>query len=230
MNPLFIIGAGALLSFRESSSLGSFARRRKNAPNVSDRKRLSNLQDLADDINRRENRSDITPEVLMDSSTVMRVSPKSWDTLVSKITADLDDEGFESNLSKQGIKLRVWVHPGHLVKGNKVYLHKRVRDQETMTELERILQFKHYQAIAHHGKEGPVLESTNGGAIIFNKGKKIWAGADYINDSLRLFPLDTPYENPFRVLHSHQNYVNDLITDSPEAAKSLIDWKIKNEG
>jgi len=105
----------------------------------------------------------------------------------------------------------------------------RTRTGAPRAEIERLLQFKHYQMKTLYDESMAISEDhpENWDCDWFQPGEprqnlflihngSIWAGSDYIVRRESEFPIDTPYPSPFKSLHSSQAYVNDFIRNEPE--------------
>lgn len=200
----------ALLPLVASTNGGSLAKRRRG--------KNSSEEDIS------------TPSAFLTRINMERMirslDPITMDQLMSPDFFVLSEDemmGINMNLAKNG----------RLGTGFGTFMIKRV-NPNPKNELERIEKFKQLQAASmmtpRSGANIAVYHDLSEDATMVARDGKLWAGADYIRDTESKFPLETPYESPFRVLNSHQVYVNDLIRNSPDAALSLIDYKERLEG
>lgn len=153
---------------------------------------------------------------------IRSLDPITMDELMSPdffILSEDEMMGINMNLARSG----------RLSTGLGTFVVDRIKPNPT-NELERIEKFKQLQAASMMTplrSNIAIYHDESEDATMIARDGKLWAGADYIRETESKFPLEIPYESPFRVLNSHQAYVNDLIRNSPEAAVSLIDYKVK---
>lgn len=210
----------ALLPFVASSSIGSSARRRKRKPVVVDEPnenivRLQSLLSAFGDV-----------ETLMAPSTVLFVKRDGGEDRAFQVS-ERDSAIMDWHLSK--------ISPDKICFSSLVDTNTGT-GRLVETEVDRLLQFKHYQMKTLFDESRPLVEDhpsswpdwfqpgePKQNLLLVHNGS-VWAGLDYIQLRESEFPTEVPYQTPFKSLNPSQAYVNDLIRNAPdEVVYSLVD-------
>jgi len=209
MTPLFIIGAGALLSFRESSSLGSFARR-KTKKNISVFNPLdTSIFDLLRFVGKNDN---VRKEDLTRPDTLLLFSPPLPGT--QGLVRGRSDMRLLSRLPKNSFSKLIMIPPMPVTKLDQSISDEKAKKCGPQNEFERLMTLKHYQMISL--SEEPFIIKENGnGAFLASMEGKVWAGDDFIVHREQDFPHTLPYESPFRTLKMPQEDVNEIVMSDP---------------
>ena len=219
MNPLFIIGAGALLSFRESEPFGSFAKKRgkkKKSVRV-DAGRDASLDWLLTMHPSIRSKEELTnPRV---GIVLIPRPPHLRDEAGNKVTATVNHNiEMLKRIPEGTLDALIMAAPPKAVK-----LEESISDDEAFavrTEFDRLIMLKHYQMMTLIPEPFISAERSTGALLAVTDGK-VFAGQDYVADREQDFPKTIPYESPLRALPFNQDTVNVIISANPERAIGL---------
>jgi hypothetical protein len=219
MNPLFLVGAGALLSFRDSEPFGSFAKKK--------RKKKKSYRSKNDDD---------TLDMLVASNPSLRSkedlgSPKVGIFVIPKPPSELRDEAGNTVTAtvNTNIEMLKRVPDGSFdfvimtTPPEATKLDESISDDEAFavrTEFDRLVQLKHYQMMTLIPEPFVTAERSTGAFLAVTDGK-VWGGSDYVAHREQDFPQTIPYESPLRSFPFDQDTLNTIISVSPGKAIGL---------